>query len=101
MNNKQFLKAYRKLLTKNEKGCWIYTKSIQGSGYAQVHISGVMVLMHRLAYQVFIGPIPTKMYVLHSCDVRNCVNPDHLFLGTPRDNMKDMVKKGRHRNRYS
>lgn len=50
---------------------------------------------HRVAHELFIGPIPAKIQVLHSCDKPGCVNPDHLFLGTNLDNMRDKVAKGR------
>ena len=48
-----------------------------------------------MAYELVCGEIPKGMKVLHSCDVRSCVNPHHLFLGTNNDNSKDMVRKGR------
>ena len=51
--------------------------------------------MHRLMWEQKNGPVPDGLFVLHRCDVRACCNPDHLFLGTPLDNMQDMHAKGR------
>ena len=50
---------------------------------------------NRLSWSLLVGPIPEGMYVLHRCDVRDCCNPSHLFLGTHLDNLEDMNKKGR------
>lgn len=50
---------------------------------------------HRAAYLLFVGPVPDDLFVCHRCDVRPCVNPSHLFLGTQSDNLRDMVNKGR------
>ncbi|MGH1502812.1 MAG: HNH endonuclease signature motif containing protein [Acidimicrobiales bacterium] len=67
--------------------------------YGMFNAGGVMVRAHRLAYVLEYGGIPEGAHVLHHCDNPGCVNPEHLFLGSHRDNMKDKERKGRARYR--
>lgn len=76
--------------------CWYWRGCTDGLGYGHMTALGE-VRAHRVAWRLFNGDPGNKM-VLHKCDVRNCVNPDHLFLGTQLDNMRDCVVKGRHKN---
>ena len=76
--------------------CWIWNGAIRGnSGYGSFNVNGKIESSHRISYKLFKGVIPMGICVLHRCDNRLCVNPDHLFLGTQGDNMKDMFNKGR------
>lgn len=76
--------------------CWLWTGHIhKKTGYGNLSYHGKQQGAHRVAYQIAVGPIPDWMSVLHRCDVRACVRPDHLFLGTQADNIEDMQKKNR------
>lgn len=72
--------------------CWNW-KCKKGS-YGQVHHNGKHWLVHRLSYTLNFGEIPEGLCVLHKCDNPSCYNPNHLFLGTKGDNIRDAVKKG-------
>jgi len=77
--------------------CWLWTGYIGRRRRGIIYPEGERksIAVHRFSYQHFVGPIPAGMYVCHHCDNPSCVRPDHLFLGTQTDNMRDMVKKGR------
>lgn len=83
-------------LRTNEKGCKLWSEN-DSDWYGSFRFGNKIVKAHRAAYILFIGDIPEGMHVCHTCDVKNCVNPDHLFIGTHRDNMIDMHSKGRWR----
>jgi hypothetical protein len=78
--------------------CWLWTgRKVGALGYGQLRYGRrtVCVYAHRYAYERFVGSIPKGLKVLHRCDVPACVNPDHLFVGTSKDNTQDMIAKGR------
>jgi hypothetical protein len=82
-----------------ESGCWIWLKCKRADGYGSIGINKTTVLAHRASWTAFRGEIPDGLYVLHHCDNRICVNPEHLFIGTHTDNMIDRDTKGRNKPR--
>lgn len=83
-------------VNKTEKiGCWEWTSTKNQKGYGLLGVGGSAIMAHRVSWFIHFGEIPDGLFVLHTCDNSSCVNPDHLFLGTNRDNMKDMYDKGR------
>jgi HNH endonuclease len=81
---------------KKTRRCWLWTGAIGSHGYGEMAIHDFPHTAHRLSYEFHKGKIPKGKCVLHKCDIRRCVRPSHLWIGTKGDNAKDMVKKGRH-----
>ena len=78
-----------------ESGCHEWQGCIMPNGYGQFRYEGRTEYAHRVAYILAFGPIPAGAFILHSCDNRKCVNPEHIWAGTFDENMQDMVNKGR------
>lgn len=81
---------------KRNNGCWEWTGALsRKTGYGKITYNQKTISTHRASYLVFKGEISKGKHICHSCDNKKCVNPEHLWAGTAKENMQDMIKKGR------
>lgn len=85
-----------KIIPEPNSGCWLWSAACNTKGYGTFSVGIKREGAHRISYRFFCGDIKKGLHVLHKCDVKCCVNPNHLFLGTNLDNMQDKMRKGRH-----
>ncbi len=93
--NLTIIERISRLTKYRDNGCWEYHGHFNNKGYGQIHYQGKHQLVHRISFKLMKGRIPKGKFVLHRCDNTRCYNPDHLFIGTQKDNMDDMRAKGR------
>jgi len=91
-------------VVKKEDGCWEWHGSLHKSRtfvYGKMTVNGITDMAHRWSYRIFVGEIPEKLLVCHKCDYPLCVNPEHLFVGTNRQNIDDAIAKGRMKSKLT
>lgn len=94
----QEIRFYDKFIAGKSNECWEWKGAINNVGYGMFRENNdKMVTAHRKSYELHKGEIPKGMCICHSCDNPKCVNPDHLWLGTIKDNIDDMIRKGRNK----
>lgn len=98
MTDFEFIESFKEKLGEDGE-CWPFLGSKNKDNYGQLTFRGRTHLAHRVSYTLFKWEIPKGMYVCHHCDNPICCNPYHLYIGTQKDNMRDMITRGR-QNRH-
>lgn len=97
MSNRQLNNLHNKYEINNVTGCW---EIKMAKSYSCMRINGILVPAHRVFYTIYNGPISKGMIICHTCDNPRCINPNHLFQGTKKDNAVDASNKGRIKQGY-
>ena len=90
-----FERMLNALQPRSNTGCWEWQGDLTHNGYGRVKVDGKAKRVHRVMWELRHGPIPDGMVVMHKCDNPKCCNPEHLELGTQRENVADMIQKNR------
>jgi hypothetical protein len=95
LQNAVELRFHEKYIPEPNTGCWLWIAAQYYNRYGVFRFNGKNTGAHRVSYEIHYGPFDKSLFVCHKCDIKECVNPDHLFLGTHKENMKDCINKGR------
>ena len=90
------MERFGKYISISDTGCHLFTAAKRRDGYCRFFLRGKNMPAHVAAHVLFVGPVPAGAMICHHCDVRNCVNPNHLYVGTAKSNVADMHRRGRY-----
>lgn len=96
MNVNEYKNVIEERSYPDKSGCWIWKSTINKDGYGSIKIKQKTYIAHRLSFEIYKGEIKENNCVCHSCDNTKCVNPEHLWQGSNRENIYDCLKKNRH-----
>mgnify|MGYP001558509445 FL=1 len=94
-NSPPLKRFYEKCIPEPNTGCWLWLGTLHMGGYGELSVSGKVRRAHDYSYETFVEPVPFNLCVLHTCDMRCCVNPEHLYVGTKQNNADDCNKRNR------